>query len=402
MKSTEDIRADFPALGEGFVHLDGPAGTQTPARVIDAVAGAMGSALANAGGRFPAAERTDALVVEARRALSDLLGVAAEGVVLGPNMTTLAFRFAETLARSWEPGDEIVLTRLDHDANVRPWALAAERRGVSVRWADFAPETCELALDQWEDLLGSRTRLVAVTAAANAVGTRPDVAAIAAAAHAAGALVFVDAVHAAPHTPLDAGALGADLIACSSYKFFGPHVGTVAGRPELLEELRPDKLAPAPDGVPGRFERGTPPFELLAGVTACVDYLAGLTDGPGDRRTRVLATMAEIERREETLFGELLARLRAIRGVTVYGGAARRTPTLAFTVAGSDPATIAAELGAVGINVWHGNFYAYEFARRAGLEESGGAVRVGLAPYTTRDELDRFLGEVERRAFAAA
>jgi cysteine desulfurase family protein (TIGR01976 family) len=273
---------------------------------------------------------------------------------------------------------------------------------VCVRWADFEPETCELALDQWEDLLGPRTRLVAVTAAANAVGTRPDVAAIAAAAHAAGALVFVDAVHAAPHAPLDAVALGADLIACSSYKFFGPHVGTVAGRPELLEELHPDKLAPAPEGVPGRFERGTPPFELLAGVTACVDYLAGLTDAPGDRRTRVRATMAEIERREEALFAELLMTLRAIPGVTVYGGAARRTPTLAFTLAGSDPGTIAAELGAAGINVWDGNFYAYEFARRAGLQDSGGAVRIGLAPYTTSEELDRFLAEVERLARAAA
>jgi cysteine desulfurase family protein (TIGR01976 family) len=398
VKRTEEIRADFPALQEGFIHLDGPAGTQTPTPVIDAVSRAMGSALANAGGRFPAAERTDAVVADARGALADLLGVDPAGVVLGPNMTTLTFRFAETLSRSWEAGDEIVLTRLDHDANVRPWAIAAERREVRVRWADFDPETCELALDQWDDLLGPRTRLVAVTAAANAVGTRPDVAAIADAGHAVEALVFVDAVHAAPHTPLDASALGADLIACSAYKFFGPHVGTVAGRPELLERLRPDKLVPSSDAVPWRFERGTPAFELLAGVTACVDYLADLTPGDGERRARVLATMAEIEAREEELFADLLAALRAIDGVTVYGGAARRTPTLSFTVAGSDPGTIAAELGVAGINVWNGNYYAYEFSRRAGLEDSGGAVRVGLAPYTTPEEIDRFRIEVERLA----
>jgi cysteine desulfurase family protein (TIGR01976 family) len=389
------VRAAYPALADGYAYLDGAAGTQVPSAVIEAIADAYRSGIGNAGGAFPASGRSDAIVAECRRALADLTGGHPDGVILGPNMTTLTYRLAETLARHWGPGDEVVVSRLDHDANIRPWVQAAARRGAAVRWAEIDTSTAELPVGQYRELLCERTRLVAVTAASNVVGTRPDVAAIADAAHAAGALCYVDGVHATPHVPVDVRALGADFYATSAYKWSGPHVGTVVADPALLETLRPDKLAPAPDGVPGRFERGTAPFADLAGVTAAVEHLAAL-DGSasGSRRERLLASMAAVERYEMRLFERLLGGLTSMRHVTLFGKAARRTPTAFFTVAGFSPRQVAERLAARQVNVWNGDNYAWELAGAFGLRDSGGAVRGGLVHYNDEDDVDRLLAAV--------
>ena len=290
------VRAAYPALADGYAYLDGAAGTQVPAAVIEAIGDAYRSGLGNAGGMFPASIRSATLTSECRRAVADLTGGVPDGVILGPNMTTLTYRLAGTLARSWGPGDEVIVSRLDHDANVRPWVQAARRAGAAVRWADVDISTGELPTAQYRELLSDHTRLVAVTAASNVLGTRPDVAAITAQAHDAGALCYVDGVHATPHGPVDVAALGADFYATSAYKWSGPHIGAVVAAPELLESLRPDKLLPSPDSVPERFEQGTPPFADLAGATAAVEHLAAL-DGAasGTRRERVLASMAAAE-----------------------------------------------------------------------------------------------------------
>src|SRR5882757_11566955 len=294
------VRAAYPALADGFAYLDGAAGTQVPVSVIDAIGAAYRAGLGNAGGEFPASLRSTALTTECRQAVADLVGGTADGVILGPNMTTLTYRLAYTLASQWGAGDEVIVSRLDHDANVRPWIHAARRTGATVRWAEVDISTGELPAAQYADLLsGGRTRLVAVTAASNVLGTRPDVAAITAQARAAGALSYVDGVHATPHGPVDVTALGADFYATSAYKWSGPHVGAVIAAPDLLETLHPDKLMPAPGTVPERFEQGTPPFADLAGVTAAVDHLAQLDSGAaGPRRQRLLASMAAVEEHE--------------------------------------------------------------------------------------------------------
>ncbi len=278
------VRTAYPALADGFAYLDGAAGTQVPASVIEAIGAAYRAGLGNAGGEFPASLRSAALTAECRQAVADLVGGSADGVILGPNMTTLTYRLAYTLARHWSEGDEVVVSRLDHDANVRPWIHAAQRAGATVRWAEVDISTGELPAAQYADLLSGRTRLVAVTAASNVLGTRPDVAAITAQARAVGALSYVDGVHATPHGPIDVAALGADFYATSAYKWSGPHVGAVIADPALLETLHPDKLMPAPDSVPERFEQGTPPFADLAGVTAAVEHLAQLDATAAGRR----------------------------------------------------------------------------------------------------------------------
>src|SRR5207248_2363224 len=278
-----------------------------------------------------------ATVEAAREAIADLLGGTPGGVVLGPNMTTLTFHFADALSAGWGPGDEVVVTSLDHDANIRPWVLAAQRAGATVRWAEFDPATGELPAEVFDELISRRTRLVAVTAASNAIGTKPDVRAISDRAHAAGALTYVDGVHATPHGPTDVAALGADFYACSTYKLFGPHAGAVIADPERLERLTPPKLAPAPDDVPDRFERGTPALELLAGVTAAVDWIAGLTDTVGTRRERVLAATAAVEHYLAGLLDHALHGLAAIAGVRTLGAPERRTSTISFVVDGHHP-----------------------------------------------------------------
>jgi cysteine desulfurase family protein (TIGR01976 family) len=387
------VRAAYPALSDGYAYLDGAAGTQVPTPVIEAVADAYRSGIGNVGGAFPASARSGSIVGECRQALADLTGGHPDGVILGPNMTTLTYRLAGTLSRCWEPGDEVVVSRLDHDANIRPWVQAAARRGATVRWAEVDLATTELPPAQYGDLLSERTRLVAVTAASNVVGTRPDVAAIAAAAHAAGALVYVDGVHATPHVPVDVGALGADFYATSAYKWSGPHIGTVVAEPALLETLRPDRLAPAPAAGPGRFERGTAAFADLAGVAAAVDHLASLAPAAlnRSRRQRVLASMAAVEEYETRLFARLLDGLAAMEHVTLYGQAARRTPTAFFTVAGHSPRKVAEHLAARRVNVWNGDNYAWELAGVLGLRDSGGAVRAGLVHYNDQADVDRLL-----------
>ena len=389
------VRAAYPALDDGYAYLDGAAGTQVPAAVIEAIAAAYRAGIGNVGGTFPASARSGAIAAECRQAVADLTGGQPDGVILGPNMTTLTYRLAETISRRWEAGDEIVVSRLDHDANVRPWLQAAARHEVTVRWAEVDPDTAELPAGQYADLITERTQLVAVTAASNIVGTRPDVPAIAAAAHAAGALCYVDGVHATPHIPVDVRALGADFYATSAYKWSGPHIGTVVADSALLETLHPDKLAPAPKGVPGRFERGTAAFADLAGVAAAADHLAALDpDATGSRRERLLASMTAVEEYETALFARMLGGLDAMDHVTLYGRAARRAPTAFFTVAGHSPGEVAAHLASRRVNVWHGDNYAWELAGVLGLRESGGAVRAGLVHYNDAADVDRLLSAV--------
>jgi cysteine desulfurase family protein (TIGR01976 family) len=393
------VRALYPALADGYAYLDGAAGTQVPGSVIDAIAGAYRGGIGNVGGAFPASGRSEAIVAECRRAVADLAGGEPDGVVLGPNMTTLTYRLAAALTAGWGPGDEVVVSRLDHDANVRPWLQAAARRGAVVRWAEVDLATGELPAGQYEGLVGERTRLVAVSAASNVLGTRPDVAAICATAHAAGALTYVDGVHAAAHGPVDAAALGADFYATSAYKWSGPHVGAVVADPALLETLRPDKLASSPDLVPERFEQGTSPFADFAGVAAAVDHLASLDpDAAGTRRQRLLASMAAAEAYELELFGVLLGGLEAMGHVTTYGKAARRTATTYFTVAGHTPREVAEHLAAHRVNVWNGHNYAWELTGVLAIRDAGSAVRAGLVHYNDRGEVDRLLEAVAELA----
>jgi cysteine desulfurase family protein (TIGR01976 family) len=393
------VRAQYPALADGYAYLDGAAGTQLPEPVIEAIRGAHRSGLGNAGGAFPASKRSDAITAECRAALADLAGADPAGVILGPNMTTLTYRLAATLAAGWRPGDEVVVSRLDHDANIRPWVQAARRAGAVVRWAEADLPSGELPAGQYDALLTERTRLVAVTAASNVIGTRPDVAAITAKARAAGALSYVDGVHATAHGPTDIAALGADFYATSAYKWSGPHIGAVIADPALLERLRPDKLDPAPDTVPERFEWGTPPFADLAGAAAAVDHLAALDHGAsGTRRQRLLASMAAAQEHEQRLFAVLRDGLAAMDAVTLYGNARRRTATVYFTVAGLTPAQVAGHLATRKVNVWHGHNYAWELTGALGIRDSGSAVRAGLVHYNDRSDVDRLLAAVAEAA----
>ncbi|MGH3274656.1 MAG: cysteine desulfurase-like protein, partial [Streptosporangiaceae bacterium] len=330
-----------------------------------------------------------------RAAVAALTGGEPDGVILGPNMTTLTYRMAATLARDWQASDEVIVSQLDHDANVRPWVQAAARAGAVVRWARIDPATGELPAVQYADLLGPRTRLVAVTAASNILGTRPDVAAITAMARAAGALSYVDGVHATPHGPIDIRALGADFYATSAYKWSGPHIGAIVADPGLLAALEPDKLVPAPDEGPDRFERGTLPFADLAGVAAAVDHLAGLASPAGGTlRDRVLASMTAVQEYEHDLFTVLLDGLAAMPHVTTYGKAASRTSTAYFNVAGRTPDQVAGYLAERRVNVWSGDNYAWEPVGALGLRECGGAVRAGLAHYNDESDVDRLLAAV--------
>jgi len=393
------VRAAYPALTDGYAYLDGAAGTQLPDAVIDAISAAYRGGLGNAGGAFPASGRSDAITAECRAAVADLTGGDAGGVILGPNMTTLTFRLANALAASWGPGDEVVVTRLDHDANVRPWVCAAARTGAAVRWADVDLPAGELPAAQFGELVSERTRLVAVTAASNVLGTRPDVTAITAIARAAGALSYVDGVHATPHGPTDVRALGADFYATSAYKWSGPHIGAVIADPALLDSIRPDKVVPAPDTVPERFEQGTPPYADLAGVTAAVDHLAALGDAAsGTRRERLLAAMTAAQEHEAQLAAVLVGGLAAMPHVTTYGQARDRTATAYFNVAGRTPRQVAEHLAARRINVWDGDNYAWELTGALGIRDTGSAVRAGLVHYNDREDVDRLLAAVAELA----
>jgi cysteine desulfurase family protein (TIGR01976 family) len=374
-------RDRFPGLRDGWARLDGPAGTQMVDSTIDAMDDWMRSGRnANHGGLFKAARDTDELVLDTRAAVGALLGGDPGGVAFGPSMTAMTMRFAGAACRALAPGDEVICTRLDHDANVRPWVIHAERNGATVRFADPEPETLALPASAIEAVLSDRTRWVAVTAASNAVGTVPDLPGIIAAAHSAGARVYVDAVHAAPHRRLDVEALGCDALACSAYKWFGPHIGILWGRPEVLEQLTPDKLQPSPDNVPDRWELGTLPFESLAGVRAAADYMLS-TDWDAVRA------------HEEALLAAALNGLGAMDHVTVYGAAHDRAPTLMFNVTGRTADEVAAALAEREIAVWHGNYYAWELERHLGLAPHG-AVRAGFVHYNDEADAERLLAAV--------
>jgi cysteine desulfurase family protein (TIGR01976 family) len=404
------VRACYPALADGYAYLDGAAGTQVPTAVIEAISRAQATGLGNSGGAFPASRRADEITADCRTAIAALTGGHPDGVVLGPNMTTLTYRFSRTLGAAWRPGDEVVVSQLDHDANVRPWVQAAEQAGATVRWAAVDPATGELPVAQYHDLITERTRLVAVSAASNIIGTRPDVASITALAKAAGALSYVDGVHATPHIPVDVRELGADFYATSAYKWSGPHIGAVIADPDLLDGLWPDKLKPSPDEVPDRFELGTLPFASLAGVSAAVAHLASLAElpeeavsapaapDPATLRSRVLASMAAVERHEQELFEVLLAGLDSMAHVRTYGRAARRTATGYFTVDGRTPLQVAQHLASRKINVWNGDNYAWELTGVLGIRESGCAVRAGLVHYNDAAEVDRLLAAVAELA----
>ena len=396
MLDVEAVRASYPALADGYAYLDGAAGTQVPAAVIEAISSAQAAGLGNAGGAFPASRRSDSITDDCRAAVAALVGGEAGGVLLGPNMTTLTYRMAGALAKNWQPADEIIVSRLDHDANVRPWVQAAQRAGATVRWAEVDAGTGELPAGQYADLISERTRLVAVTAASNVIGTRPDLPAITALAHAAGALTYVDGVHATPHVPVDIRALGADFYVTSAYKWSGPHIGAVIADPALLDTLHPDKLVPSPDDVPHRFELGTLPFASLAGVTAAVEHLASLAAPAGavTLRERVLASMAAVEQYEQETFAKLAAGLDSMAHVRTYGRAASRTATAYFTVSGRTPHEVAEHLASRKINVWNGHNYAWELTGVLGIRDSGSAVRAGLVHYNNAAEVDRLLAAV--------
>lgn len=392
----ERLRSDFPALRSGAAHFDAPGGTQTPRPVIEAIAAALSGPLANRGHDNQAQRNAERIVTEARQALADFTGAEPAGVVFGRSATQLTFDFARALAQDWGPGDEVVVTRLDHDANIRPWVILARAVGAEVRWADFDPETGELRVEGVSRLLSPRTRLVAVTGASNLIGTRPDMSEIARQVHEVDALLWVDAVHLAAHVLIDIHSLGADFVVCSPYKFLGPHHGVLVAASDRLDRLRPDKLLPASDAVPERFELGTLPYELLAGTTAAVDYLAGIAETAGSRRERLQESYALLGEHENQLrrhVEEGLSQLGAVR----YSRAPLRTSTILFDLPGQEASTVARRLAADGVNAPAGSFYAIETSRHLRLGDSG-AVRVGLAPYSNADDVERLLASLSATA----
>ncbi|MFF7360400.1 cysteine desulfurase-like protein [Streptomyces sp. NPDC008125] len=388
------VRAQIPALKSGSARFDAPGGTQTPQPVIDAIVHALAHPLAVRGVQNEGERNAEAIVAGARSALADLLGADPRGIVFGRSSTQLTYDLARTLAKEWGPGDEVVVSRLDHDSNIRPWIQAAEAAGATVRWIEFDPETTELTPDHVRDALGGRTRLVAVTGASNLTGTRPDLPAIAELVHGAGALFHVDAVHLAAHASVELAAIGADFLTCSPYKFLGPHCGVLASRPELLETLHPDKLVPSTDAVPERFELGTLPYELLAAAHAAVDFLAGLAPAAegatAPRRERLVAAFEAIEAHEDALRVRIETGLAALDGVTVHSRAALRTPTLLLTFPGRSAADASRHLAARGVDAPASSFYALEASRHLGLGDAGG-LRVGLAPYSSEEDVDLLL-----------
>jgi cysteine desulfurase family protein (TIGR01976 family) len=379
------VRERFPALAAGAVYLDGPGGSQAPQEVIDAVAGYLRETNANLGGAFPTSAASDDVMARGRAAAAEFTGAEPDEIAFGANMTTLNFQLAHAVARTLEPGDEIVVTRLDHDANVSPWLLVARDHGLTVRSAPIRTDDVTLDEDALEELIGERTRVVAFTLASNAVGSIPNGPRIAAAAHRVGALAWADGVHLAPHRRLRAGEWGIDVLLCSPYKFFGPHLGIAAIRLDLARSLPADRVRPASEEPPAhRFETGTQSHEAVAGATAAIDYLRSLGDGDLDR------AFERIEEHETALARRFLAGMPD--RLSLYGipRAEGRTPTFCFNIAGLEPRTVARRLGEVGVYVWDGDYYALEPMRALGLGATG-AVRAGFLHYTTEEEVDRLL-----------
>ena len=392
----EAIRALFPALervhaGHPVAYFDGPGGTQVPRSVVAAVSDYLLHHNANTHWVYPTSMETDAALLTAREVLADFVGGARDEIAFGANMTTLTFHLARALGRGFAPGDQIVVTELDHHANVDPWRAVASERGLVIRSVRFRPETGQLDMEDLANALSTPTRLLAIGAASNALGTINDVARAAGLAHAAGALVFVDAVHYAPHALVDVAAIGADFLSCSAYKFYGPHVGVVWGRRGLIEALDLPKLEPAPDRSPERLETGTQNHEGIVGAAAAVEFLASLAEGP-DRRARLARAMAALHERGQQLAHRLWIGLGAIDGVTLHGPPpqAPRTPTLAFTLRGHRSEDVARHLAERAVFVSNGDFYATTAVRRLGHGEDG-LVRAGCACYTTAEEVDRLI-----------
>jgi len=415
-----NIRAQFPALAQtvndhSAVFLDGPGGTQVPQRVIDAISDYLRRDNANTGGAYATSRRTDAMIAEARAAMADFLHCGSDEVVFGANMTSLTYMMSRSIARDLAPGDEIVVTWLDHDANVSPW-LALEEKGVTIRWAEIHEEDCTLDLDDLASKINEKTKLVAVGYASNAVGTINPVRKIVELAHGVGALAFVDAVHYAPHGLIDVAALDCDFLVCSTYKFFGPHMGVLFGKREHLQRLRPYKVRPLTDASPNRWEWGTLNHECIAGITACVEYIAEIgrtstySDGRAmldgqprrlsphmtERRAAIESAFEAIHAYERGLMERLIAGLREIPKLKIYGitDPARfgeRCPTLAVRAEGQTPLELATRLGDRGFFTWDGNYYALNLTERLDVEKTGGFLRIGLVHYNTMEEVDRLL-----------
>ncbi len=412
MLDIQAIRRQFPALQELFegrpgIFFDNPGGTQVPQRVIDAITNYYVRSNANTHGAFITSQRSDAIIDEARQAAADLLGAARDEVVFGNNMTSLTFALSHTLAHEISAGDEIIVTRLDHDANVSPWLRLAEDTGAEIRWADVDPEDCTLDMAYLQSLLSPRTKLVAVGYASNATGTINDVKTIIGWAKSAGALSFIDAVQYAPHGLIDVQVLGCDFLACSAYKFFGPHVGILYGKREHLARLRAYRVRPAGDQAPDKWETGTKNHEGLAGTLAAINYLAdlGVTYGgartESSRREKLSAMWSVVQAYEQTLLARLIEGLQAVPGVRIYGITNRaewekRVATVAIRKEGASPEQLAQALATQNIFVTNGNYYAIAISERLGVEQSGGMLRIGLTHYNTVEEVDYFLRALER------
>jgi cysteine desulfurase family protein (TIGR01976 family) len=417
------IRSQFPSLaqtvnGHPAVFLDGPGGTQVPQRVIDAISGYLPRDNANTGGAYATSRHTDAMIAEARGAMADFLHCGADEVIFGPNMTTLTFAISRAIGRDLKPGDEILVTRLDHDANVSPWLAMAEDKNLTVRWAEIHDEDCTLDLADLAAKINSRTKLVAVGYASNAVGTINPVKEIVRLAHAAGALAYIDAVHYAPHGLIDVAALDCDFLVCSTYKFFGPHMGVLFGKREHLKRLRPYKVRPNTNAIPNCWEWGTLNHECIAGIAACVEYIADLgrrenntrvphptrfslggnceARSESSRRAAIEAAYAAIHEHERALLDRMMAGLHEIPGLKVYGITdparfSQRCGTLAIRSGGHTPLELATKLGERGFFTWDGNYYALNLTEHLDVEKSGGFLRIGLVHYNTMDEVDRLL-----------
>jgi cysteine desulfurase family protein (TIGR01976 family) len=403
------IRSQFPALSSGAIFLDNPGGTQVAQQTLKRMTDYLVRTNANHEGAFKTSRESDAIVDAARSAVADFLGAAQpEEIVFGQNMTSLTLHMSRSLARTLLPGDEIVVTRLDHDANIAPWLLIAEDRGCTVRWVEIDPEDCTWSIEAFKAQITDRTKLVAIGYASNAVGTINPVAEAIKIAHAAGALVYVDAVQYAPHGPIDVVALDCDFLACSAYKFFGPHTGMLYGKYHLLEELKAYKVRPAHNEPPHKFETGTQSFESIAGVHGALEYFEELgqqtaDNRPQTRRERLVSTMTTMKTYEQALSRALIEGLSAIKGLHIWGitdldQLDRRVPTVSFTLDGWAPRDVAAELDKHGIYVWDGNYYALAVTERLGLEDKGGMVRVGAAHYNTLEEIAKLVEAVRALA----
>jgi cysteine desulfurase family protein (TIGR01976 family) len=399
------VRSQFPSLaqtvnGHPAAFLDGPGGTQVPKRVIDAIAGYLGHDNANTGGAYATSRRTDAMIAEARAAMADFLNCGADEVAFGPNMTTLTFAISRAIGRDLKPGDEIVVTRLDHDANVSPWLAMAEDRGITVRWAEIHDEDCTLDIADLASKINSKTKLVAVGYASNAVGTINPVKEIVRLAHAAGALAYVDAVHYGPHGLIDVATLDCDFLVCSTYKFFGPHMGVLFGKRAHLQRLHPYKVRPNTNAIPNCWEWGTLNHEGIAGIAACVEYLAevGRRSRPevATRRAAIEAAYEAIHEQERGLFERMISGLLRIPDLKIYGITDpkrfhERCATLAVRIERHSPLQLATKLGEHGFFTWDGNYYALNLTEHLDVEKSGGFLRIGLVHYNTGEEVDRML-----------